>query len=129
MARDGTQVALPHPPGLPERAASRPSRNGYANGGAPLPPHLPRSDIRDRAAAASHRRRTFVLRAAGEGPDGKRAARLPVTANDSCTLLPPDEVPVHEWPDYLLVCPCKQATKGAVARAVLDGHASLGSLA
>jgi ferredoxin-nitrite reductase len=36
--------------------------------------------------------------------------------------------PVHEWPDDLHVCRCRQVSKGAVAKAVLDGHASLGSL-
>jgi ferredoxin-nitrite reductase len=71
-----------------------------------------------------------MVRAVGrEAGWDSRSEALPVTAADACTLLPPDAVPVQEWPDYLLICPCKQATKGVVARAVLDGHASLGSLA
>ena len=52
-----------------------------------------------------------------------------MTSDNSCAVLPPDTVPIQEWADEVLVCPCKQTTKGALARAVLDGHASLGSLA
>jgi ferredoxin-nitrite reductase len=50
--------------------------------------------------------------------------------NDRLSLLNGySDRPAHEWPDDLLICRCRQTTKGAVARAVLDGHASLASLA
>ncbi len=47
---------------------------------------------------------------------------------DLATDLPAAAVAVHELPDDTLICDCKQITKGAVARAVLDGHATMASL-
>src|SRR5690349_20715121 len=48
--------------------------------------------------------------------------------SDSACAPPPEALPIHEWPDDALVCACAGTTKGAVSRAVLDGHASLGSI-
>src|SRR5262245_31654063 len=37
-------------------------------------------------------------------------------------------VAVHDLPDDYLVCSCRNVTKGAVARSIRDGHATLASL-
>lgn len=36
--------------------------------------------------------------------------------------------PVKDWPEHVLVCPCKGVTKGALVASIRDGHASLASL-
>ena len=51
-----------------------------------------------------------------------------MTVETVCELLPPETVAVPDWPDDAVLCACSGTTKGTVARAVLDGHASLASL-
>src|SRR4051812_25672634 len=84
--------------------------------------------FRDRAEAASLPTPPVrFARREGSGWASRREG-LPVTSDTSCAPPPPETAPAHEWADDAVLCPCAQATKGAVARAVLDGHASLASL-
>ena len=52
-----------------------------------------------------------------------------MTSDPVCTLLPAETAPLPDWPDDAVLCACSGATKAGLARAVLDGHASLASLA
>ncbi len=48
--------------------------------------------------------------------------------NPVCALAPAEAAPPPDWPDDAVLCACAGATKAVLARAVLDGHASLASL-